>query len=202
MRSPKLTIIAQLMASAGLLGAGVAQAQNSDLAPPKEAKQQGIQEVVVTAQKIAQPAMKTPVALSVVSGEALREAGINDARALVAAVPNVEIVQTSGKLLVAIRGVVSMDSGDKGDPSAAFNVDGAYIARPEAQTGAFFDIDRIEVLRGPQGTLYGRNATAGAINLITAKPEKTLKGSVGVEVGNYGSKRVDGMVNIPVNDVL
>ena len=74
------------------------------------------------------------------------------------------------KLQIAIRGVVSLDMTEKGDPSAAFNIDGAYIARYEAQVGAFMDLERIEVLRGPQGTLYGRNATAGAINLITAKP--------------------------------
>lgn len=202
MHSPKLTRLGQLLASAGLLSAGAALAQSTDtVTPPAPAKSNGIQEVVVTAQKIAQPAIKTPVALSVVGGEELKDAGINDPRALVEAVPNVQIAQESGKLQIAIRGVVSLDMTEKGDPSAAFNVDGAYIARPEAQTGAFMDIDRIEVLRGPQGTLYGRNATAGAINVITNKPTKDLGGKLSVELGNYDTKRMEGVVNVPINDV-
>jgi iron complex outermembrane receptor protein len=195
------TRLVQMLAAAGLLSTGSALAQNAD-APADAPKSRGIAEVVVTAQKIAQPAIKTPVALSVLGGDDLRDAGITDARALGEAVPNVQLGQSSGKLQIAIRGVASFDTTEKGDPSAAFNIDGAYISRPEAQAGAFFDLDRIEVLRGPQGTLYGRNATAGAINVITAKPGKRLEGKVGVEVGNHGAKRVDGMLNIPVNEVL
>ena len=112
------------------------------------------------------------------------------------------LFRSSGKLQIAIRGVVSLDMTEKGDPSAAFNLDGAYIARPEAQMGAFLDLERVEVLRGPQGTLYGRNATAGAINLITAKPGKVFGARVEAEVGNYGAQRLEGMINVPVNDVI
>jgi iron complex outermembrane receptor protein len=201
MHSPALTRIAQVLASAGLLSAGAALAQ-TDAPATAPVKSTGIAEVVVTAQKIAQPAIKTPVALSVIGGDDLKDAGINEARALADMVPNVQIGQESGKLQIAIRGVASLDMTEKGDPSAAFNLDGAYIARPEAQTGAFFDLERIEVLRGPQGTLYGRNATAGAINVITAKPEKRLGGKVSVELGNYNTRRLDGMINVPVNDIL
>ena len=203
MNTPKLTRLAQTLASAGLLTAGAAVAQSADpaLAVPA-ARSTGITEVVVTAQKVAQPAIKTPVALSVIGGDDLKNAGITEARALAEAVPNIQIAQESGKLQIAIRGVVSLDMTEKGDPSAAFNLDGAYVARPEAQTGAFFDLERIEVLRGPQGTLYGRNATAGAINVITAKPEKTLGGKLNLEVGNYSTRRAEGVFNLPVNDVL
>jgi iron complex outermembrane receptor protein len=196
------TRLVQMLAAAGLLSTGGALAQNTDASPETPKASKGIAEVVVTAQKIAQPAIRTPVALSVLGGDDLREAGITDALALGERVPNIQLGQSSGKLQIAIRGVASFDTTEKGDPSAAFNIDGAYISRPEAQTGAFFDLERVEVLRGPQGTLYGRNATAGAINVITAKPGKNLEGRVGVEVGNYGSKRVDGMLNIPVNEVL
>jgi iron complex outermembrane receptor protein len=100
---------------------------------------------------------------------------------------------------VAIRGVTSLDMTEKGDPSAAFHIDGAYVPRYEAQTAAFFDLDRIEVLRGPQGTLYGRNATAGAINLITNKPTDRLEGSIGIDIGNYNTRRLDGVINVPIN---
>jgi iron complex outermembrane receptor protein len=201
MHHPKLTQLGRILASAGLLTYGIATAQTIDAAKPANSKP-GILEVVVTAQKIAQPASKTPVALSVLGGDELKEAGINEARALADSVPGVQIGQESGKLQIAIRGVVSLDMTEKGDPSAAFNVDGAYIARPEAQTGAFFDIERIEVLRGPQGTLYGRNATAGAINVITNKPGPVAGGKLSVEFGNYGTRRVEAVANLPVNEAV
>jgi iron complex outermembrane receptor protein len=161
-----------------------------------------IQEVIVTAQKTAQPASKTPLALSVLGGDDLRQAGATNAVALTELAPNVQISTDSGMLQVAIRGVVSLDTSEKGDSSTAFNVDGAYIGRTEAQLGSFLDLDRIEVLRGPQGTLYGRNATAGAINLITNKPGGKLEGRVDVEIGDYAMRRVEGVVNIPVNSTL
>jgi iron complex outermembrane receptor protein len=161
-----------------------------------------IQEVIVTAQKTAQPASKTPLALSVLGGDDLRQAGATNAVALTELAPNVQISTDNGKLQVAIRGVVSLDTSEKGDSSTAFNVDGAYIGRTEAQLGAFLDLERIEVLRGPQGTLYGRNATAGAINLITNKPTNKLEGRVDVEVGDYNARRLEGVVNVPVNSTL
>ncbi|CAN7237497.1 TonB-dependent receptor [Pseudoduganella sp. LjRoot289] len=161
-----------------------------------------IQEVIVTAQKTAQPASKTPLALSVLGGEELRQAGATNAVALTELAPNVQISTDSGKLQIAIRGVVSLDTSEKGDSSTAFNVDGAYIGRSEAQLGSFLDLERIEVLRGPQGTLYGRNATAGAINLITNKPSGKLEGRVDAELGDYASRRVEGMLNIPVDGTL
>lgn len=161
-----------------------------------------IQEVIVTAQKTAQPASKTPLALSVLGGDELRQSGATNAVALTELAPNVQISTDSGKLQVAIRGVVSLDTTEKGDSSTAFNVDGAYIGRTEAQLGSFLDLERIEVLRGPQGTLYGRNATAGAINLISNKPSAKLEGRVDMEIGDYATRRVEGMVNIPVNSTL
>ena len=196
----QLTPLSQVLLAAGLVAASLpGWAQD---AAPAERKTAVIQEVIVTAQKTAQPASKTPVALSVVSADDLKDAGITDARGLAEVTPNVQMAQESGKLQIAIRGVVSLDMTEKGDPSAAFNVDGAYVARPEAQMGAFLDLDRVEVLRGPQGTLYGRNATSGAINLITAKPGKLFGARIEGEVGSYGARRVEGMINVPINDVL
>ncbi|GGY13244.1 TonB-dependent receptor [Massilia dura] len=197
MKHPKLSSITHALCAAGCLsGATLAMAQATD---PNQGSG-GIAEVIITAQKVAQPASKTPLALSVMSGEDLKNAGTNDPRALAETLPNVEIAQESGMLQVSIRGVTSLDMTEKGDPSAAFHVDGAYIPRYEAQAAAFFDLDRIEVLRGPQGTLYGRNATAGAINLITNKPTSKLEGKVGVELGNYSTRRVDAMLNVPIGD--
>jgi iron complex outermembrane receptor protein len=166
------------------------------------AQEAAIQEVIITAQKTAQPASKTPIALSVIGADDLRKAGASDPTALTELAPNVQISTYEGKLQIAIRGVASLDMTDKGDPSTAFNVDGAYIGRPEQQAGSFLDLERIEILRGPQGTLYGRNATAGAINLITNKPGKTFEGKVNLDVGNYNTRRAEGMLNVPINDAL
>lgn len=200
MKKPPLSVLAKALCAAGCLSAaGAAVAQSQDV--KASTKSNGINEVIITAQKVAQPASKTPVAVSVMSGEDLKDAGVTDARSLAAMVPNVEISQESGMLQVAIRGVVSLDMTEKGDPSSAFNIDGAYVPRYEAQAASFFDLDRIEVLRGPQGTLYGRNATSGAINLITNKPTDKLEGSVSVELGNYKTRRLDGVINIPISKV-
>jgi iron complex outermembrane receptor protein len=200
MKAPKLSILAKALCAAGYLTAAGAALAQSDEAKT-DAKSKDISEVIITAQKIAQPASKTPVAVSVMSGEDLKDAGVTDARSLAEMLPNVEISKESGMLQVAIRGVVSLDMTEKGDPSAAFHIDGAYVPRYEAQAAAFFDLDRIEVLRGPQGTLYGRNATAGAINLITNKPTNKLEGSVGIDIGNYKTRRVDGVINVPIDKV-
>ena len=161
-----------------------------------------IQEVIVTAQRVAQPASKTPVSLSVVSGEELKNAGAINASSLTDLVPNVQIANNGGATEISIRGVSSADNTEKGDPSASFNIDGVNLARPQSAGIAFYDLERVEVLRGPQGTLYGRNATAGAINLITNKPGKRLEGSGALELGTHGTRIVDGMLNVPVNDHL
>jgi len=200
MKAPSLSVLAQALFAAGFLSVANAAIAQTDEAK-QDAKSKGITEVIITAQKVAQPASKTPVALSVMSGQDLKEAGVTDARAMAEMLPNVEISKESGMLQVAIRGVTSLDMTEKGDPSAAFHIDGAYVPRYEAQTAAFFDLDRIEVLRGPQGTLYGRNATAGAINLITNKPTDKLEGSIGIDIGNYNTRRLDGVINVPINSM-
>ncbi|MBA5687034.1 TonB-dependent receptor [Rugamonas apoptosis] len=161
-----------------------------------------IQEVIVTAQRVAQPASKTPIALSVVSGDELKAAGAVNASNLTELVPNVQISNNGGATVISIRGVSSADTTEKGDPSAAFNIDGVNLARPQSAGLAFYDLERVEVLRGPQGTLYGRNATAGAINLITNKPADKFESSAAIELGNYADRKFDGMVNSKVNSVL
>ncbi|MCD2519099.1 TonB-dependent receptor [Massilia sp. G4R7] len=171
-----------------------AQEQNS--------QDNAVPEVLVTAQRTTSVASRTPVAISVVSGEQLRELGADNPAALGARLPNVHIDQAFSGLRVTIRGISNNDTTDKGDPSAAFMLDGVYIARPAGQTANFLDVDRIEVLRGPQGTLYGRNTTAGLVNVISNAPTRQREGRVTVEAGTYQNRKVEGMVNLPVNDAL
>ncbi|CCA90711.1 TonB-dependent receptor [Novosphingobium sp. PP1Y] len=157
-------------------------------------------DIIVTATRSQSLASKTPVALSAVSGEQLTAAGISNPTTLAEQVPNLSIDRANG-LQITIRGVSSSDGTEKGDPSAAFMVDGIYIARPQVQEVSFFDIARVEVLRGPQGTLFGRNTTAGLVNIIANKPSVSgFSGSVDATYGNYDTRQLTGVVNLPVSD--
>ena len=200
MTHPRIRPICRSLMTAGVLAASLPLHAQQATTPPAPADKSKLQEVVVTATKVGTLASKTPLSLSVLSGDDLRDAGITDPLGLEQVTPGVEIAKDSNRLLVAIRGIVSTAADERGDPSASFNVDGLYIARFEAQGSAFMDLDRIEVLRGPQGTLYGRNSTAGAINLITRRPGKAFEARIDAEAGSYGSLRAEGMINVPLND--
>lgn len=159
------------------------------------------EEVVVTAQRFESPLMKTPVAVTAISGDVLRSSGVTDPTRLGEEVPNLSIDRTNGGLQISIRGVTSTDTTEKGDPSAAFLLDGIYIARPQVQEVSFFDIARVEVLRGPQGTLYGRNTTAGVVNVITNRPIHEFESALHAGIGNFGTQQVDAMINVPLSEV-
>ena len=161
-----------------------------------------IPEVTVTAQREQAPESKTPVALSVLEAARLTGAGIDNPASLSTRLPNVEIDNAADGLRITIRGVSSADTTEKGDPSAAFMLDGIYIARPQIQNLSFYDLERVEVLRGPQGTLYGRNTTAGAINVISKAPSDHFEVAAGTAIGNYGSRKADAMLNVPFSDAL
>ena len=156
-------------------------------------------DIIVTATRQSTLLSKTPIAMSAVTGTALRDAGIIDARALTNAVPNISVTE-GGQ--ITIRGVTNSDGTEKGDPSAAFLLDGIYIARSDDVLGAFYDVERVEVLRGPQGTLYGRNTTAGVINVISARPTNAFAASLDGRYGSLDMIGLTGMVNVPVGDTL
>lgn len=159
-------------------------------------------DIVVTALRRETSINKTPLAISAISGGNLIAAGIRDARDLSAVVPNFSLTQDTADARIAIRGVTSTDSTEKGDASVAFLMDGIYIARPADVLGAFYDLDRVEVLRGPQGTLYGRNTTAGVVNVITARPKNKFQASFDGHSGNLGARGGTGMINMPVGEDL
>jgi len=158
-----------------------------------------VDDIIVTATRQSTQLSKTPIAMSAVTNTALRDAGIIDARALTNAVPNISVTETGQ---ITIRGVTSSDGTEKGDPSAAYLLDGIYIARPDEVLGAYYDLERVEVLRGPQGTLYGRNTTAGVINVISARPTNAFEASLDGRYGNLDMIGVTGMINVPVGDTL
>jgi iron complex outermembrane receptor protein len=122
--------------------------------------------------------------------------------ALAEHVPGLEINRSRGGLNFTVRGVATTDTSEKGDSSTAFLMDGIYIARAPMRDATFFDISRVEVLRGPQGTLYGRNTTAGVISVISNSPTFDFGGSVDSAIANYNSYQLTGALNVPVNESI
>ena len=152
-------------------------------------------EVLVTAQRVAAPESRTPVAMSVLTGQQLDKLGIDNAAGIGKRLPNVHMDGAPDGLRITMRGVSNSDVTEKGDPSAAFMQDGIYIARPQSQTLSFLDVDRIEVLRGPQGTLYGRNTTAGVVNVISNAPVQHWEGAASLALGNFNSRMARSTTN-------
>ena len=187
-----------LTCAVGALLCGFAATSGAQTAAPETGR---LADVTVTAQKIAQPSSKTALSLTAVTGEDLRTAGATTAVGLTNLIPNVQIAPgTSGSTDISIRGIGSTNTTEVGDPATAFHIDGVYLGRPQSAGATFYDLERVEVLRGPQGTLYGRNATAGAVNLITNKPGKKFAGEANLGVGNYGLFSFDGLLNVPVSE--
>ncbi|NIB38375.1 TonB-dependent receptor [Pseudomaricurvus alkylphenolicus] len=158
-----------------------------------------LEEIIVTAQKRETSLQDTPIAISAFSGDGLEELGIENAEDLTRFVPGADFSTNGGAVAITIRGVGSDGLAQpKDDPSVAAHLDGIYLARQASLSAMFYDIERVEVLRGPQGTLYGRNATGGSLNIITKKPSDELEGAIDFSIGNYGTRQVKGMLNTPL----
>jgi iron complex outermembrane recepter protein len=188
-------IILACTASVFALSAAPAWAQNA----AEEAVDEG--DIIVTATRNETLLSKTPIAMTAISGDALAESGITNPTQLEESVPNISIVRGNG-LQITIRGVTSTDGTEKGDPSAAFLLDGIYLARPQAQEVSFFDLDRVEVLRGPQGTLFGRNSTAGVVHVISARPKFDFGGSISATYASFNNFTGTAVINAPVSDTF
>lgn len=159
-------------------------------------------DIIVTANRQASRLQETPLAVSAINGSLLAERHVTTALDIAAIAPSVQIGTASGQARIAVRGIgyAGIRPGDEG--RIAFYVNDVYISRPSAQLGAFFDVDRVEVVRGPQGTLYGRNATGGAISIVTRKPTDTPSGYLDVSVGNYAQIQTEGAISGPITDTL
>ncbi|MGO4892748.1 TonB-dependent receptor [Flavobacterium sp. W21_SRS_FM6] len=200
MNHPKKTLLSTLIASACasfMAATPSAYAQETQSETPKN-----LEVIVVSSTRTGTDLASTSAAVTALSAKALADSGITDPTNLQDQAPNISIDRAgSSGLQITIRGVSSTDNTEKGDPSAAFLQDGVYIARPQAQEVSFFDLDQVEILRGPQGTLYGRNATAGLINVISAKPTiDEMYGSFDATLGDYGRRQATAMLNVPISD--
>ena len=197
-------ILAVPAVAAAQEAAGTVDGRSAHDAAPAEAPaaEGSLGDIVVTAQKRASSVQNTPLAITAVGGADLRARQISSIENLAPQLPNVNFGKNVGFARIAIRGV-GLDTTVIGQEGrVAYHSDGIYVSRPTAAIATFFDVNRVEVVRGPQGTLYGRNATAGAINVITNDPEQTFGGYGKLTVGNYGLVQTDGAVTGGLGDTL
>jgi outer membrane receptor protein involved in Fe transport len=160
-------------------------------------------ELVVTAQKREEAIQDVPIAVSAFSQDTLEKAKIDGGPNLVVAIPNVNF--SKGNFTgynFQIRGVGSKLVSGSGDAGTGIHLNNAPLTANNLFESEFYDVERVEVLRGPQGTLYGRNATGGVVNLITAKPVNDFEASIRGEIGNYNSRKVRGMINVPLGELF
>ena len=199
----KIKIKSLLMATAATAAAGMPVSGFAQEAEATGAKSGAIEEIVVTAQKREEKLEDVPLSLVAVTGATLERANVTDIAQLPRLVPNMNITQANlvSNLRMSIRGVGT--SGNTAvDPSIGTFVDGIYVPRPGALVASFNDIAGVEVLRGPQGTLFGRNSTAGGILFRTNDPGTQLDGSLEAQAGNYGMQKYAGTIDLPASDKL
>lgn len=162
-----------------------------------------IEELVVTAQKKEEAIQDVPIAVSAFSQDSLQKSKIDGGPNLVLAIPNVNF--SKGNFTgynFQIRGIGSKLVSGSGDSGTGIHMNNVPLIANNLFETEFYDVERVEVLRGPQGTLYGRNATGGVVNMITNRPVDHFEANLKAEVGNYGEQKFRGMINIPVGDML
>jgi iron complex outermembrane receptor protein len=181
-----------------ILSAGVAQAQQADSVAGGGAAT--LQEIIVTAEKRSTNLQQTPISITALSGDTLAQNQVRQLDDIQTLVPNFKMGEAQGIAQVTIRGIGSASFLPGTEGAAAVNLNDVYVSRNVAQQSTLFDVSGIEVLRGPQGTLFGRNATAGAVDITTALPTSDLSGYTRVTAGNYGEVRLEAAIGGPIID--
>jgi len=182
--------------------ASPALAQTAPSAQPADSEASTLGDVIVTATKRETRLQETPIAISVVSTEALQDRHVQSLYDLAdGAVPSLRVATFEARqsaLTVGIRGIVPLDANQPArEQGVGIYVDGVYLARQHGLNAALFDVERIEVLRGPQGTLFGRNTEGGALNIVTKAPSGEFGGRIAGGVGNYGSYSQEIHLDLP-----
>jgi iron complex outermembrane recepter protein len=162
----------------------------------------GLAEIVVTAQKRSENLQDVPIAITAVSGEQLENLRINSARDLPSVVPGLMYNQAGGTTQTYLRGIGTSITQVNADPSVATYIDGVYISLATVTSVKLSDIESVEVLKGPQGTLYGRNATGGAVSINTRTPTRDLRGEVSAGIGNFDRREFGASISGGLTDSL
>jgi iron complex outermembrane recepter protein len=201
-----LAAITHLVATPALAQATApadADAPAAESSAAAEKKSGKLQAVTVTAERRAANIQKTAIAMQAVTGAEITEQGLSSGGEILKNVSNVEVQGAARGNVIAMRGIGSDLPPGMGESAVSTNYDGVYNFRAEMGTLGFFDLERVEVLRGPQGTLYGRNAAAGAINYVTRDPVLGRReGNASMEIGNHNLMRGEFGFNLPISDTL
>ena len=201
-------LASRLLATASVLCLpvlGQAVAQDQPAAAPASATNGGLEEIVVVAQKRSVNIQKAPEAITAVTATQLDQANVVNPVDLNGQVPSLVITTSEGfNASVAIRGVgFNVPQNDAAQPSVSYHIDGVYIANPVALNSGFLDVDHVEVLRGPQGTVFGQNSVGGAINVISKLPTfDDYTGFADISTGSYALERFRGALTVPVDDTF
>lgn len=163
-----------------------------------------LEEIIVTASKRETNLMQTPLAITAFTQDFLDREGVRSARDLAGIAPNLQLgTGADSGTAATIRGVTSTDFTEVGEGAVAIHLDGFYSPRPQGALALMYDLERVEVLRGPQGTLFGMNSSGGTINIIPAKPEfNATIAKVEAAIGNYDSRQARAMLNLPLTDTF
>ncbi len=194
--------LSALGAAAGisLLSTAVQAQQAGDASAAQQTQQRAaLEEVVVTARRRAENLQESPVAVSAMTGDDMRERGIVNTNELTKSVPSLEISEGRASQIY-IRGVGQRSGFARVDPTVGVYLDDLFIPRSDGQLLDTVDIDSVQVLRGPQGTLFGKNTTGGAMVLTLSKPGDTEEGYVDVQLGNFEAQSVRAAWTQPISD--
>ena len=173
------------------------------LAGPTIAQEGILEEIIVTAAKRAQDIQDVSAAVTALGSEQLRMGGIEDLSRLEHLVPGLRFGQSGSEARPALRGTRTNNVGSEAEQVVGIFEDGVYVPTSTQALGAYVDVNRVEVLRGPQGTLYGRNTFGGTINVVTNEPSfDKVSGKIEALYGDYDRVRLEGMVNVPLTDTL
>ena len=199
----KKTLVIQIAAALGAAsGSGFALAQTAGTTPPV-AKPAGLEEIVVTAQRRAENKQEIPVSVTAITAEQLADRNITDVSQMEGISPGFTFGRSGSDARPAMRGVRTENVAVNGDTTIGYFVDGIYKSRSQQALAGFVDIARVEIQRGPQGTLYGRNTFGGNISIITNEPIlKQFQSSASILLGSFKKTRVEGVLNIPVSDTV
>ena len=169
-----------------------------------EVEQEGLEIVVTTATKTEKDILDTSQAVTALSGNQLLELGLNNIRDLNNMIPGLYVQNTDTNApIITLRGIRTENVTELGDPAVGIHVDGVYVARPQAANALMFDLERTELTRGPQGTLYGRNSVVGTLNIVTAKPNFDIQGgSLNLLGGQLSEAGLRAHYNLPINEKL
>jgi len=196
----KITLFGAASATVlAMIATSPAGAQTTPAAPASgQQAPQTIGEIVVTAQRTSEKLINVPLAIQAVSGDALAARGVTSLANLSEVTPSFVFVEQGFQPAVSLRGATGDVQGIAGDPSVAVSLDGVPYASQEYLAAGFFDVSRIEVLRGPQGTVAGRNSTGGAVNIISNRPTDTFSAGLNATYGNFNTRASDGYISGPL----